>query len=79
MPFGEMTPRENKARIVNQLFRLLRMTRDQEALVGLEYHKNEQTHDETVVATYRSGREQKINVTADSGIAMIRDVVRALR
>lgn len=78
MPFGEMRPQENKARIVNQLFRLLRMTRDQEALVSLEYTTTT-THEEAVVATYRSGRKQEINVSMDSGIALIRDVVRALR
>lgn len=79
MSFGEMVPKENKARIVNQLFRLLRMTRDQEALIGLEYHHDNKTYEETVVAIYRSGRKQVINVTADSGIALIRDVARALR
>lgn len=79
MSFGEMVPKENKARIVNQLFRLLRMTRDQEALIGLEYNKDSKTFDETVVAIYRSGRKQEINVSMDSGIALIRDVVRALR
>lgn len=79
MPFGEMRPQENKARICNQLFRLLRMTRDQEALIGLEYHHDNKTYEETVVAIYRSGRKQVINVTADSGIALIRDVTRALR
>lgn len=75
----EMKSKEDKAKICAQLLKLLRMTHDQEALVGLEYHKDEQTYDETVVAKYKSGREQKINVTTDSGIALIRDVVRVLR
>lgn len=78
MPFGKMIPKENKAKICKKLFELLTMTRDQEALVSLEYTTTE-TLDEAVVATYRSGRKQVINVSMDSGIALIRDVVRALR
>lgn len=75
----EMKSKEDKAKICVQLLKLLRMTRDQEALIGLEYHHDNKTYEETVVAIYRSGRKQVINVTADSGIALIRDVVRALR
>lgn len=78
MPFGVMSPKEDKKKICKKLFELLTLTRDQEALVSLEYMPTE-THDEAVVATYRSGRKQEINVSMDSGIALIRDVVRALR
>ena len=79
MSFGVMSPKEDKKKICKKLFELLTMTRDQEALIGLEYHHDNKTYEETVVAIYRSGRKQAINVTADSGIALIRDVVRALR
>lgn len=78
MSFGVMSPKEDKKKICKKLFELLTMTRDQEALVSLEYTATT-THEEAVVATYRSGRKQEINVSMDSGIALIRDVVRALR
>ena len=75
----EMKSKEDKAKICAQLLKLLRMTRDQEALVELEYRKYDDTYDEVVHVMYRSGRTQDINVTADSGIALIRDVMRDLR
>lgn len=65
---------ENKAEIAKQLCTTLQMTREYKELDALEYAKN--GYEEIVVATFSNGYTKKINVAHDSGIAMIRDIIR---
>ena len=67
--------REDKEEITNRLFDALRMTREFMELVSLTYLKDQ----EKVVARFEDGHEKKINVAADSGIALISDVIKNLR
>lgn len=67
---------ENKAEIAKKFCDTLRMTREFEKLQSLEY-----AHDdfrEYVTATFDNGYTKKINVAYDSGIAMIRDIIKGL-
>ena len=69
---------DNKKEIVKSLCETLRLTRDQEDLVSLDYEK--QTNGEEIVtAIYDGGGKKTAVVTMDSGIAMIRDILRAIR
>lgn len=75
--FGDMKPHEDKEKICRQLLKLLQSTRDQSALKELRYEKT--GSEEYVSAVYLSGGTRRICVTFDSGIELIRDVVRALK
>ena len=68
---------ENKQLILDALCSALQLTRDQADLEALEYKDlgSDTQHD---IATYDGGGSREINVSLDSGIAMIRDVLRAL-
>lgn len=68
---------ENKAEIAKQFCITLQMTREYaEELDSLEYTKN--GYEEIVTATFKDGYVKKINVGMDSGIAMIRDIIKGL-
>lgn len=64
---------ENKQKICDLLLPALQQTRSLYDLVDLEYIQEQGT----VLATFPS-RSIRINVMADSGIAMIKDVVKTL-
>ena len=66
---------EDKQLICDLLCWALKATRDQHDLEALIYHKD--NGDELVVIHYRNGGKN-VNVTMDSGIAMIRDILRAI-
>lgn len=68
---------EDKRAVVASLCDTLKLTKACENLLKLSYSKSEKGT-EVVVAKYRNGLELAINVTADSGIALIKDVVKAL-
>lgn len=68
---------ENKQLILDSLCSALRLTRDQADLEALEY-KEIGPDEQRVIATYGGGGSREINVSLDSGIAMIRDVLRAI-
>lgn len=68
---------ENKQLILDSLCSALQLTRDQANLEALEY-KDLGSDTQHVIATYDGGGSREINVSLDSGIAMIRDVLRAL-
>lgn len=68
---------ENKQLILDALCSALQLTRDQADLEALEY-KEIGPGKQHVIATYDGGGSREINVSLDSGIAMIRDVLRAL-
>lgn len=66
---------ENKQEICDRLLPALQKTRALHDLEDLEYRVDPK---EEVWAIFRGG-VRKINVAADSGLAMIRDIVEALR
>ena len=68
---------ENKRKIVRALEDLLKQTRAGEDIefLHLRYDEN---GDEWVYVHYKDDYIRKVIVTADSGIALIRDVLRAL-
>ena len=68
---------ENKQLILDSLCSALQLTRDQADLEALEYREIGPAK-QRVIATYDGGGSREINVSLDSGIAMIRDVLRAI-
>lgn len=70
--------KENKELIVDKLLEVLQLTRELSDLVSLEYLVDNKDN-ELVVATFNTGYAKVINVSMDSGIAMISDVVKGLR
>ena len=66
-----MTGREDKQWILDLLLPALQATRNLEDLDDLEFDPEE----EVVVATFKSGFTKRANVAADSGTAMIQDVI----
>lgn len=66
---------ENKKTILEKLTEALVETRNLCDIVQVELIDNE----ETVVVRFENGYERRINVACDSGLAMIYDVVKALR
>ena len=65
---------ENKQDILDALVECLRLTRDQYDLEQLIYDPDQ----ETVTIAWANGGTT-VNVAMDSGIAMIRDVLRAMQ
>lgn len=68
---------EDKQKICKLLLAALQATRSQEDLIALVYERPFPDM-EFVAAHYSSGSVRKINVSMDSGIAMIRDIIRAI-
>ena len=66
---------EDKREILNMLCRTLRKTRKFSDLISLNYIVR--NGDEYAVAVFEHG-EKRVNITADSGIAIIYDVVTNL-
>lgn len=64
---------EDKQKICNELLSTLQQTRGFYDLVSLKYER-ESTH-ELVVATFNDGYQKAANITADSGTAMIIDII----
>lgn len=65
---------EDKQKICSYLGEALKLTRHCDGLEHLNYFEGSGE----VIAIWESGRRSIINVKADSGMAMIRDVIRAL-
>jgi hypothetical protein len=65
---------ENKQLICDRLLECLYLTRQLYDLIDLDYIKEK----ELVVAHFEGGGKKEINVAMDSGIAMIKDIVRAI-
>ena len=66
---------ENKQNILDLLLTCLQQTDNLWDLVDLKYQR-EESGEETVIATFANGFAKRVNVTADSGTSMIRDVIR---
>ena len=68
---------EDKQKICDKLLETLQLTRQYEDLQSLIYLRG--GHDqESVMALVTSGGTQEINVSMDSGAAMVRDILKAL-
>ena len=67
---------EDKAAITKALLPVLQMTRNHADLVSLVYSRTE--YDEIVTATWKGGATRSCLVTCDSGMALIRDVMRMM-
>lgn len=70
----ELTPTEDKQRICSALAPVLCLTRHLDDLVSLHYDPKT----EKVEATFLNGSVKRVNVAADSGIAMIRDIIQQI-
>lgn len=71
---------EDKNKILKLLLPALQATRYGSDIVSLEYTTLPVIYDEVVSIKWRDGYTQICNVTADSGISMIIDIItRALR
>ena len=68
---------EDKKEIIDGLFQVLLRTRACHNLISLGYGKTP-AGDEVVTADFENGYVIDIDVTADSGCAMILDVVKRL-
>lgn len=69
---------ENKAMIAEKLADVLKLTRAGKDLETIEYW-NDECGAETAVCFMDGGEYQiRVNVSADSGAAMIEDIVKAL-
>lgn len=68
---------ENKETIINCLYQALKFT---VAGVGLEAIRYEQlgNGDELAILIYDNGYHKSVNITADSGLALMRDILRAI-
>lgn len=65
---------ENKQMICDRLLETLKLTRQLYDLIDLDYIEEK----ELVVAHFEGGGKKEINVAMDSGIAMIRDIIRGI-
>lgn len=68
---------EDKQMICDKLLETLQLTRQYEDLQSLIYLREGVDH-ETVMALFAQGSTLEINVSMDSGAAMVRDVLKAL-
>ena len=71
---------ENKKEICDALFPVLKMTKNLQNLKGLEYRHDSVSGTEVVICTFTDELQTKehmviVDVTADSGIAMINDLI----
>ena len=70
---------ENKKDILESLFETLTRTRKwSDEIAEMLYHKDKNGNEEVTVRLYEGNQEMIVNVTGDSGIAMIKDVINAL-
>ena len=67
---------ENKAKICSALCETLKLTRAGEDLTALQYIQKEDR--EMVILVFNDVHYIKVDVTADSGIAMMKDILKEL-
>lgn len=65
---------EDKQKICSLLVPALQATRNLSDLVDLKYNEK----NETVTAHFLNGAQKRANVAADSGTAMIKDIVKQI-
>lgn len=70
---------ENKKDILESLFETLTRTRKwKDEIEEMLYHKDKNGNEEVTVRLYEGNAEMFIDVTGDSGMALIKDVIAAL-
>lgn len=70
---------ENKKDILESLFETLTRTRKwSDEITEMLYHKDKNGNEEVTVRLYEGNAEVFIDVTGDSGMALIKDVINAL-
>lgn len=70
---------ENKQMILDKLCETLQLTRMYCDLVSLKYVYDENSvYEEKVIAKFKYGGSKVINVSGDSGIGMIEDVLKSI-
>lgn len=69
---------EDKNEILIYLLPALQATRHGHDIVSLEYTTLPGIFDEVVAIKWENGYVQFVNVTADSGISMIKDIIKRL-
>ena len=69
---------ENKKDILESLFETLTRTRKwSDEIAEMLYHKDKNGNEEVLVRLYEGNAEMFIDVTGDSGMALIKDVIAA--
>ena len=74
---GGMIVGEDKTKICEMLLPVLQHTRNLSDLADLKYEKRIDGF-EVVTATYTNGFSREVNVSLDSGTAMISDIIRQI-
>ena len=70
---------ENKKDILESLFETLSRTRKwRDEIAEILYHKDKNGNEEVLVRLFEGNAEMFIDVTGDSGMALIKDVINAL-
>ena len=70
---------EDKKYILESLFETLSRTRKwRDEIAEMLYHKDKNGNEEVLVRLYEGNAEMFIDVTGDSGMALIKDVIAAL-
>lgn len=70
---------ENKKDILESLFETLSRTRKwRDEIAEMIYNKDKNGNEEVLVRLYEGNAEMFIDVTGDSGMALIKDVIAAL-
>ena len=70
--------KENAFILCQRLLKLVQATRAGADVVDIEYFSNNHTDYAHVDITWASGHTKRVDVTGDSGIAMIKDVLRRI-
>ena len=65
---------ENKRLIIGYFIRTLQLTRAGEDIEAIELSEDQNT--ETII--FRNGYKKPVDITADSGIAMIKDIAKSI-
>lgn len=70
---------EDKKYILESLFETLSRTRKwRDEIAEMLYHKDKNGNEEVLVRLFEGNAEKFIDVTGDSGMALIKDVLNAL-
>lgn len=67
---------EDKQAICNEFCKVLQMTTYGSDIEALHYCRQGIEYPESVIVQYQSGYSREINVTMDSGYAMLKDIMR---
>ena len=70
--------KENTFILCQSLLKLVQATRAGADVIDIEYFGNDHTDDAHVDITWASGSTKRVDVTSDSGIAMIKDVLEQI-